>query len=427
MNDYVHNTFDAAVASDVVRYGSFPEYFESMNTMIAEHKAKGKIPKLEDVAAYLNVRQNPDLDSPERLLYTTRVVNGEEVKVVDTSKPFVDFVQPAINHTSDKSYYVEVDGKREAHTPDVAFVAECEMRKLDMIDRYKQVELATAIKSHGTGNAGSYSQRAVKGVRDECILDALETTYGATQGLLQAKHSAIEAEQKYTILRETLPALWKGQRIEQAEDGTWVPMKRDGKAVYATRSEWVDDYKAICDSKQGLDFGLDKSRIDNLSKALYDSADPNAKKLAVNVYDKQTGCTLDKLAYGGNAQTMYEACRSNENIYDGKMNKHFKPEGCIAVESRSISAKTQKELSQCYSTEAKQEAKEAAAEQLIARKEAAQTIIRQSAGRRVTKPTTTVTSYFPGGEEAKKCYNNGMNVQAKADAEKAKSNGDLGE
>ena len=294
-----------------------------------------------------------------------------------------------------------------------------------MIERYKQVELATAIKSHGTGNAGSYSQRAVKGVRDGCILDALETTYGATQGLLQAKHSAVEAEQKYTILRETLPALWKGQRIEQLEDGSWVPMRRNDKPVYATRAEWVDDYKAICDSKQGLDFGLDKSRIDNLSKVLYDSDDPKASKLVINVYDKQTGCTLDRLAYGGNAQTMYEACRSNENIYSGEMNKHFKPEGAIAVESRSVSAKIQKELSQSYSTEGKQEAKEAAAEQLQARQEAAQEMIRQTAGRKATK---TATSDFPGGEPAKKCYNDGMNVQATAEAmERNKRNGDMGE
>ena len=67
-------------------------------------------------------------------------------------------------------------------------------RKDEMKDMIQQVQLATAIKTIGTGTAGAFSQKGMKITRDNEPLNTLEITYGATQGILQAKHDALQAE-----------------------------------------------------------------------------------------------------------------------------------------------------------------------------------------------------------------------------------------
>lgn len=362
MNDTIHTALDNAYGSDIIRYGSMTDYLESLNTVIVDHKAKGKIGKFGDIAAYLNISAELTEDGSR----------------IDTSKPVIDFGAPSIENDGSGKYAIEVDGKRteyEASDDEIKkytgkTYAECVAeRHEDMVDRYKNVEKATAIKSFGTGIAGSYSQRAVKSLRDDCILPCLETTYGATQGLLQAKHSAVEAANKYEILRETLPALWRGQCIHENEDGKWVvdtEVKKDGKVgpKYASKEEWVDCYKALCDSKNGLDFPIDRSRLEQVAQHIYGIDDRGYEKLMVNVYKEDHCAPLDVLAYGGNAQTMYDLCDDKANLFksfDGteSSNRFFAPQGSIYSANREVKNTFVKEQSQVYSVDA---AKERAAE-----------------------------------------------------------------
>ncbi len=376
MNDYFKQMLKNAYGSDIVKYSNWKDYFESMNTMIVDHKAKGKIGKIEDIAAYLNVYQNGHRDG-ERMCY---IHDDNDKKVrVDINKPFIDLVQPAKTHDKLGNYYIEANGIRTTRPIDNHIANQCDEYHTDIVQRYKQVELATAIKSIGTGTAGEFSQRAVKAQRELNICDALETTYGATQGLLQAKHSAIEAEQKYTILRETLPALWKGYSIKyDSEKKAWCPeMREDGYGFKkANRQEWIDQYYGLCHNMEvtghdengiptgnPVDVGLSYDtinikRIERFADGFYgDSNDEMPKER--NAYSNEIGCTLDRLAYKGTVETMYQACHDGKNIYDTDGVSFLKPEGSIAKENRSLKVnQNEREVSASYSLEAKKVEKE---------------------------------------------------------------------
>ena len=353
LNEYTHQCEKAALGSDVVRYGSFKDYFDSLNQMIVFHEAKGKITKAEDIAAYANVAQigaengkrlvyKPWLDEKTGEPYVTK--DGAPKMIIDTEKPVIDFGRSPLCPDPLSSFLIECDGKKEVHQADEKLSLACNRFYSDMIERYKQVEMATSIKKYGTGLAGAYSQRAVKGLRDHCILDALELTYGATQGILQAKHDAAEARQKYLILTDVLPVLWKGYQIRFNEGtGAFEPILKNGSFVEATREQWVEQYKELCERKEGLDFPIHESRIQRIGDALFHQGEfsvlgiTNEKRsMQIDVYSKTAGCTLDNLAYNGNEKILYECCEQGENLYGTGRTTDFMPEGRIVGENRVI-------------------------------------------------------------------------------------------
>src|SRR5690606_28703284 len=97
---------------------------------------------------------------------------------------------------------------------------------------------ATAIKAHGTGLGGSFSQRAVRAMRGEDLRSVLEVTYPVTQSILQAKHDAAEARHKYEMLQGPGRDLWRGRKLEHVGPGQWRPEYVDGEPVQATAAEW---------------------------------------------------------------------------------------------------------------------------------------------------------------------------------------------
>ncbi|MCR5790791.1 MAG: hypothetical protein K6G83_12960 [Lachnospiraceae bacterium] len=353
LNSYIHHCEKAALGSDVVRYGSWKEYFDSLNQMIVFHEAKGKIAKAEDIAAYANVSQIGAGDG-KRMAYRPWIddatgkshlkKDGTPQMIIDTDKPFIDFDRSALCNEPLTDCLIERNGEAERIRADEELARACKHYKEDMTERYKQVEMATSIKKYGTGLAGAYSQRAVKGLRDHCILDALELTYGATQGILQAKHDAAEARQKYLILTDVLPVLWKGCQIRFNEDsGSFEPVLSDGGYVEATRDQWVAQYRELCERKEGLDFPIHESRIQRIGDALYHQGEfavlgtTNEKRMMqIDVYSRTAGCTLDNLAYNGNEKTLYECCERGENLYGTGKTTDFMPEGCLSGESRAI-------------------------------------------------------------------------------------------
>ena len=321
----IHLALDNSYGSDIVQYGSFKDFLTSMNTIIVDHKAKGKIGKMEDVAAYINIEAQKIIGSeynyahPGDLLHYNYNEKGEKVSI-DVDVPIVDFRYPAIRPDLSVHPILEENGiKTEIQTVPAEHENHMLTKQKDMERRYREVQLSTAIKSFGTGIAGKYSQRAIKVLRDYASLPALEVTYGATQGILQAKHDAKEALQKYVILRDVLPALWKGNQIAKTENG-WVAVRDDnGKPVKVDKEQWVEQYHAICNDKEGLNFEIAKSQITEIAEGLYRGGE------FLDVYADGTGGTLDRLAYSEKAEVLYDCCRSGANLFDSSMAGQFLP------------------------------------------------------------------------------------------------------
>lgn len=324
LNKYVHYCQIAAFGSDIIRYQDMKSYFESLNQVIVDHKVKGKVSKFEDIAAYLNVKQtktpeylaeHPDAKD-DRLTYLWE--DGKRSRV-DLSADFIDYKMPAIDFNPEKSNI------------DASLIEEFNRQKQEMIHRFKEVELATAIKKFGTPLAGGFSQKAVKALRDSgVVLDALEITYGATQGILQAKHDAAEARQKYMILEDVLPALWKGQSISCNGD-MWIADKDNGKPISVDKKQWVEQYYNLCnDDTNGLNYPVSRERVEHIADALF-VPDWSGKEMFINTIDDNVGSTLDVLTYSHKESTLYNFACEGRNLFDTEKSAQFKPNGDIIL------------------------------------------------------------------------------------------------
>jgi len=209
------------------------------------------------------------------------------------------------------------------------------------------VMMATAVKSHGTGIAGAFSQRGVKALRNGELKAVLELTYPVTQSVLQAKHDPEEARQKYNMLMGPARQLWKGRKLELAagEDGdrNWAVVRDEkGREVQADAETWKAQFLELYTAKDGLNVSVNVENIEKVASAL---TGPDGK--IVDIEDGQavtqlgTGSTMDRLAYGGTFSDLLAAAATRENIFSGTENAHFAP---FAVRSN------QRELAQWEQT-----------------------------------------------------------------------------
>lgn len=195
------------------------------------------------------------------------------------------------------------------------------------------VMMATAVKSHGTGIAGAFSQRGVKALRNAELKAVLELTYPVTQSVLQAKHDPEEARQKYNMLMGPARALWKGRKLEvvAGEDGDrdWAVVRDDkGKEVQADVETWKAQFVELYTAKDGLNVTVNTENVEKVAAALagpdgriVDIEDPEAQAQAL----PGTGSTMDRLAYGGTFADVLAAAAKRENIFAGSENGHFAP------------------------------------------------------------------------------------------------------
>jgi hypothetical protein len=192
------------------------------------------------------------------------------------------------------------------------------------------VMMATAVKSHGTGIAGAFSQRGVKALRNGELKAVLELTYPVTQSVLQAKHDPEEARQKYNMLMGPARALWKGRKLEVAAgdngDREWIVARdKDGKELQADAETWKTQFVELYTAKDGLNVSVNTANVDKVAAALtgpggmiVDIEDPETDLTA-------TSSTMDKLAYGGAFEDVLAAATARENIFSGTENAHFAP------------------------------------------------------------------------------------------------------
>lgn len=193
------------------------------------------------------------------------------------------------------------------------------------------VMMATAVKSHGTGIAGAFSQRGVKALRNAELKAVLELTYPVTQSVLQSKHDPEEARQKYNTLMGPARALWKGRKLEvvPGEDGgrEWIVARDDkGREIQADVETWKAQFMALYTAKDGLNVSVNTANVEKVAAVLsgpdgkiVDIEDPEAPALP------NTGSTMDRLAYGGTFTDVMAAANARENIFAGSENAHFAP------------------------------------------------------------------------------------------------------
>lgn len=191
---------------------------------------------------------------------------------------------------------------------------------------HQQVMDATAVKSHGTGIGGSFSQRGVAALRNKCQTAVLELTYPVTQSLLQSKHDAAEAKHKYEMLMGPVRDLWRGASVVQDEKGRWKTERdNEGNVVQADKDAWVQTFSDMYTTSTvagGLNVDINKEWVDIVAQNLVDD---DGKML--NIEDKENGfrTPMDQLSYGGTFGTLVELADKKSNLFEGKYNSQFAP------------------------------------------------------------------------------------------------------
>ncbi|WP_145978548.1 hypothetical protein [Granulicoccus phenolivorans] len=182
---------------------------------------------------------------------------------------------------------------------------------------------ATAIKAHGTGLGGMFSQRAVAALRDADLTAVLELTYPVTQSILQAKHDAAEARHKYAMLQGPGRELWRGRRLEHPAPHTWRTVLVDGEPVQASREDWQEQFLAFYGAADGFNVSVNPAYVARVADAL---ADPRTGLIRDLETDPGLrGTVLDRMAYGGDFATLVAAADARENLYDGAHSSQFAP------------------------------------------------------------------------------------------------------
>ncbi|MEU9601594.1 hypothetical protein AB0E06_32900 [Streptomyces sp. NPDC048109] len=204
---------------------------------------------------------------------------------------------------------------------------------------------ATAIKAHGTGLGGSFSQRAVRALRGEDLKAVLEVTYPVTQSILQAKHDAAEARHKYEMLQGPGRDLWRGRSIEHVGPGQWRTAFLDGEPVQATAEEWEKQFIEFYESKEGFGVTVNPDYVARVASALEDPKTGLIRNLEED--PSLAGTVMDRMAYGGGFEALVQAAKSRESVYDGEKNEQFASSG-----TRKARAEMSRQLDQLGSVEA---------------------------------------------------------------------------
>lgn len=306
MSDWARECLCNTCGTEIVSYKNPKEHMQSLINIV-DHGAKGSHKKLMDYAKYFGLECDRDKDG--------------------------HIIVESIRDT----------GKSLATEQDV-----------------QDTELATAIKSHGTGNAGAVSQRAVMvlrnlGVaknlkpeselthRDENALSAaLKITYLSTQGILQAKHDPVQAQRLYAHVNDSVRNVWRGHAMEEKQvtdkNGdvrtTWVPKREQGPdgtwgVVQATKEDWIQTFMRIHTHKDGLDLegSINEDHVRQVADALFD---PETQRM-YNMEDEDTilklAAPMDILAYrpSGAFDMICRMADDHRNIFEGTYNQMFAP------------------------------------------------------------------------------------------------------
>lgn len=180
---------------------------------------------------------------------------------------------------------------------------------------------ATAIKAHGTGLGGSFSQRAVRALRGEDLKAVLEVTYPVTQSILQAKHDAAEARHKYAMLQGPGRELWRGRKLEDHGGGDWRVLREDGNPVQCSAQEWQEQFTAFYTSPVGFGVDVNSDYVARVAGVLEDPRTGLIRNLEED--PSLAGALMDRMAYNGTFEVLVKAAQNRESIYGSDRTAQF--------------------------------------------------------------------------------------------------------
>ena len=298
LSDWAHDALCDTCGTEIISYNNLQEHVQSMLDVV-DHGAKGSMSKMKHYLKYMGVEC--DTDENDNLLAET------------------------------------------ARFADHKLVTE-----QDIAD----TEKATAIKSHGTGLAGTVSQRIVRVLRNtpeaeqtnsnevthqSTLSSALQLTYLSTQGILQAKHDPVQAQILYDSVKGPIREVWRGHALERKDvDGkpVWTTIKQmdaDGnmKPIQATKEQWIESFMNLHTDPSGLDLGgaINLDHVKQVADALHN---PDTGRM-YDIEDDKTidrlASTMDILAYGPNNafETLCHMADEHVNIFEGSRTSLFMP------------------------------------------------------------------------------------------------------
>ena len=186
------------------------------------------------------------------------------------------------------------------------------------------VMIATNVKNVGTGFAGSFSQRAMRAIGHIDPKAATELTYPATQSILQSKHDPVDAKRRFGMLIGPMRKLWDGKSVEYNEKSEqWVNLKEQAKP-----DEWRKSFVDFYTSAHGMGVKINPEYVDRLVTAMTDDHMGTiiSTEAEAEANDgKTSGTLLYRMAYGGSFETLHEAAKNRENLFEGKYVENFTP------------------------------------------------------------------------------------------------------
>lgn len=298
LSDWAHDALCDTCGTEIISYNNLQEHVQSMLDVV-DHGAKGSMGKMKHYLKYMGVECDTD-ENGNLLAETARFADHKlitEQDIADTEK-------------------------------------------------------ATAIKSHGTGLAGTVSQRIVRVLRNtpeaeqtntnevthqSTLSSALQLTYLSTQGILQAKHDPVQAQILYDSVKGPIREVWRGHALERKDvDGksVWTTIKQmdaDGnmKPIQATKEQWIESFMNLHTDPSGLDLGgaINLDHVKQVADALHN---PDTGRM-YDIEDDKTidrlASTMDILAYGPNNafETLCNMADEHVNIFEGSRTSLFMP------------------------------------------------------------------------------------------------------
>lgn len=181
---------------------------------------------------------------------------------------------------------------------------------------------ATAVKTFGTGVAGTFSQRGIAALRNKSAKAVLELTYPVTQSILQVKHNPEEALHKYDILMGPARDLWRGYEMEKTNKGWKARRNHDGTPIQADVETWKKQFIEIYTSSDGLNVNINDDFVNDVASYL-----DNGRGVMLNIEsDEIEGkAFMDKMAYEPTMETLRDGAKANTAIFEGLFNSQFMP------------------------------------------------------------------------------------------------------
>lgn len=306
LSDWARDTLLHTCGTEIVSYKDLQSHIESLSTMV-DHGAKGSHKKLAHYAHYMGLEYQTE---PNGRIISDTVTRSQESKIT--------------------------------------------------VQDIHDTQTATAIKSFGTGLAGTVSQRMVTMLRNRGMVDkddasyrrvenaqgmmygnalesALELTYLATQGILQAKHDPKQAQILFDSVRGPIREVWRGHALEKKdtlEGPKWVTRKvmdANGNMVpeQASREAWIDSFLALHSDPDGLDLGdsINREMVEQVADALYNPETHKMLDLEDEATIRKFAAPMDIMAYRTtNAfETACEFAEEGRNLFEGACNVYFAP------------------------------------------------------------------------------------------------------